>query len=90
MTTSTKERGTGRTLRGVVSSDKMDKTVTIVVTNTVRHPVYNKFIKRSKKYHAHDETNQCAIGDLVMIKEAAPYSKTKKWCVATILGTQKS
>jgi small subunit ribosomal protein S17 len=85
MNASVKERGFGKTLKGVVSSDKMDKTVTVVVTNTVRHPSYNKFMKRSKKYHAHDEKNECAIGDTVMIKESAPYSKTKKWCVAKIV-----
>lgn len=78
-------RGFGRTLKGVVSSDKMDKTVTVKVTNTVRHANYSKFMKRSKKYHAHDEKNECAIGDLVLIKESAPYSKTKKWCVAKIV-----
>jgi small subunit ribosomal protein S17 len=78
-------RGFGRTLKGVVSSDKMDKTVTVKVTNTVRHSVYSKFMKRSKKYHAHDEKNECAIGDVVLIKESAPYSKTKKWCVAKIV-----
>lgn len=80
-----KQRGFGKVLKGVVSSDKMDKTITVVVTNTVRHPSYNKFMKRSKKYHAHDEKNECTIGDVVMIKESAPYSKTKKWCVAKIV-----
>jgi small subunit ribosomal protein S17 len=79
------KRGFGRTLRGVVFSDKMDKTITVVVTNTVRHASYNKFMKRSKKYHAHDEKNECAVGDVVVIKESAPYSKTKKWCVAKIV-----
>jgi small subunit ribosomal protein S17 len=78
------ERGFGRTLKGVVSSDKMDKTVTVVVTNTVRHPEYKKFMKRTKKYHAHDDKNECAIGDVVVIKESAPYSKTKKWMVSQI------
>lgn len=83
------KRGFGRTLRGVVSSNKMDKTITVVVTNTVRHSYYNKFMKRSKKYHAHDERNQCAEGDVVLIKESAPYSKTKKWCVARIVETHQ-
>lgn len=85
-----KVRGVGRTLKGIVSSDKMDKTITVTVTNTVRHAAYKKFMKRSKKYHAHDETNQCAIGDVVEIKESAPYSKTKKWCLARIVGTHQS
>lgn len=83
------KRGFGRTLRGVVSSDKMEKTVTVTVTDTVRHASYNKFMKRSKKYHAHDEKNECAIGDVVVIKESAPYSKTKKWCVAKIVETHQ-
>ncbi len=83
------ERGTGRVLKGVVSSDKMDKTVTVTVTNTVRHASYNKFMKRSKKYHAHDEKNECGIGDVVLIKESAPYSKTKKWCVKKIVEAHK-
>lgn len=83
------KRGYGRTLRGVVTSDKMDKTVTVTVSTTVRHPSYNKFMKRSKKYHAHDETNQCAMGDVVVIKESAPLSKTKKWRVAQIVETHK-
>lgn len=84
-----KTRGFGRTLKGIVSSDKMDKTVTVTVTNTVRHASYNKFMKRSKKYHAHDEENKCAIGDVVEIKEASPYSKTKRWRVTGILETHR-
>lgn len=83
-------RGFGRTLKGVVSSDKMDKTVTVTVTNTVRHATYKKFMKRSKKYHAHDEGNECSIGDVVLIKESAPYSKTKKWCVARIVEAHRA
>lgn len=78
-------RGFGRALKGVVSSDKMDKTVTVTVSSTVRHASYNKFMKRSKKYHAHDEKNECTVGDVVMITESAPYSKTKKWCVKKIV-----
>jgi len=85
-----KARGFGRTLKGIVSSDKMDKTITVTVTNTVRHATYNKFMKRSKKYHAHDEKNECNVGDVVEIKESAPYSKTKKWCLAKIIGTRQS
>lgn len=83
------KKGFGRTLKGVVTSDKMDKTVTVTVTNTVRHASYNKFMKRSKKYHAHDEKNECAAGDVVVIKEAAPMSKTKKWRVAQIVETHR-
>lgn len=83
------KRGVGRSLKGIVSSDKMDKTITVTVTNTVRHATYKKFMKRSKKYHAHDERNECSVGDVVVIKESAPYSKTKKWCLAKIIGTHQ-
>ncbi len=85
-----KTRGFGRTLKGIVSSDKMDKTITVTVTDTVRHATYKKFMKRTKKYHAHDEKNECGIGDLVLIKEAAPYSKTKKWCLSKVVRTHES
>lgn len=84
------QRGLGRRLKGVVSSDKMDKSVTVLVTNTVRHATYNKFMRRSKKYHAHDEKNECQIGDVVIIKESAPYSKTKKWCVARVVEAHRA
>jgi len=68
-----------RVLQGVVVSDKADKTVTVLVERRVMHPVYKKFIKRSKKYHAHDETNACAVGDKVRIEECRPISKSKTW-----------
>ena len=64
---------------GVVVSDKMDKTITVEVTRTVRHHKYNKFLKKRARYHAHDESNQCRQGDSVMIVEANPTSKTKRW-----------
>lgn len=70
-----------RVLQGVVVSDKMDKTVTVLVERRVMHPIYKKFIRRSKKYHAHDETNQVKIGDVVQIEECKPLSKTKTWKV---------
>jgi len=72
-----------RVLRGVVVSDKTDKTVTVLVERRVIHPIYKKFIKRSKKYHAHDETNSCSVGDVVRIEEWRPISKTKSWKVVT-------
>jgi len=72
-----------RVLRGVVVSDKTDKTVTVLVERRVIHPIYKKFIKRSKKYHAHDETNSCSVGDVVRIEECRPISKTKSWKVVT-------
>jgi small subunit ribosomal protein S17 len=70
-----------RVLTGRVTSDKMDKTVTVLVDRRVMHPLYKKFIRRSKKYAAHDETNQCREGDKVRIEEHAPYSKRKAWLV---------
>ena len=70
-----------RVLQGVVVSDKMDKTVTVLVERRVMHPLYKKFIRRSKKYHAHDETNQVKVGDVVQIEECKPLSKTKTWKV---------
>jgi small subunit ribosomal protein S17 len=67
----------------VVVSDKADKTVTVLVERRVMHPVYKKFIKRSKKYHAHDETNACSVGDKVRIEECRPVSKSKTWRILT-------
>ncbi len=68
-----------RVLQGVVVSDKANKTITVLVERRVMHPVYKKFIKRSKKYHAHDEGNSCAVGDVVRIEECKPISKSKTW-----------
>ncbi|MBM3535813.1 MAG: 30S ribosomal protein S17 [Alphaproteobacteria bacterium] len=68
-----------RVLQGRVVSDKTDKTITVVVERRVMHPLYKKFITRSKKYHAHDEENRCKVGDLVRIRECRPISKTKRW-----------
>ena len=70
-----------RVLTGRVTSDKMDKTVTVLVERRVMHPLYKKFIRRSKKYAAHDEANQCKTGDLVRIEECRPISKRKTWMV---------
>lgn len=68
-----------RTLTGKVTSDKTKKTVTVLVERRVKHPLYGKIISRSKKYHAHDENDQYMIGDVVVIKECRPLSKTKAW-----------
>ena len=68
-----------RTLQGVVVGDKADKTVTVLVERRVMHPVYKKIIKRSKRYHAHDEANHYKVGDSVRIRECRPISKTKTW-----------
>ncbi len=68
-----------RILQGVVVSNRMDKTVVVRVERRVMHSVYKKFIQRSKKYHAHDELNQCKVGDVVRIRECRPLSRTKTW-----------
>lgn len=72
-------------LVGRVVSDKMDKTVTVLVERRVTHPLYGKIITRSRKYHAHDETNEAHAGDLVAIEECRPYSKTKTWKVIRLV-----
>jgi small subunit ribosomal protein S17 len=84
MTDSTKSANR-RTLQGRVVSDKMQKTVTVLVERKVKHPVIGKVITRSKKYHAHVEGVEVISGDLVMIEECAPISKTKAWRVASVL-----
>lgn len=70
---------------GVVVSDKMDKTVTVLVSRRIKHPVYGKFIKRSRKFMAHDEANACRIGDTISIVETRPMSRTKRWRVKEII-----
>jgi len=70
-----------RVLMGRVTSDKMDKTITVLVDRRIMHPLYKKFIRRSKKYAAHDEANECKIGDTVRIMECPPISKRKTWTV---------
>jgi small subunit ribosomal protein S17 len=74
-----------RVLTGRVVSDKMDKTVTVLVERRVTHPMYGKIMKLSKKYHAHDEKNECHEGDTVLIEECRPISKTKAWRVARLV-----
>ena len=74
-----------RTLIGRVVSDKMDKTVTVLVERRVKHPMYDKIIVRSTKYHAHNDSNSAKSGDLVEIQESRPISKTKSWTVTRLL-----
>jgi small subunit ribosomal protein S17 len=81
----TKVRGLRKSREGVVVSDRADKTVAVLVERTVRHPVYGRVIKRRKRYLAHDETNECHMGDLVRIIECRPMSATKTWRVVEIL-----
>ncbi|HYD94319.1 MULTISPECIES: 30S ribosomal protein S17 [unclassified Noviherbaspirillum] len=76
-----------RTLIGKVVSDKMDKTVTVLVERRVKHPLYGKIVVKSNKYHAHDETNQVKEGDTVEITEGRPISKTKAWSVTRVVQT---
>ena len=72
-----------RVMQGVVVSDKGDKTIVVNIERLFKHPLYKKFIRRSKKYHAHDETNSCKIGDQVSIRECKPISKLKRWEVVS-------
>ena len=74
-----------RTLQGKVISAKMDKSIVVAIERKVKHPLYGKFMKRTTKLHAHDETNQCAEGDVVSIKECRPLSKTKSWALVEIV-----
>lgn len=74
---------------GVVTSDKMEKTITVSVERKLRHPIYGKFVKKTKKFHAHDEKNDCGIGDTVRIMETRPLSKTKRWRLVEIVEKAK-
>ncbi|MET0378917.1 MAG: 30S ribosomal protein S17 [Spongiibacteraceae bacterium] len=73
-----------RTVTGRVVSDKMDKTITVLVERRVRHPMYGKYITKSSKLHAHDEKNECQIGDVVTVYETRPLSKTKTWALLRV------
>ena len=83
------ERNLRKTRVGKVVSDKMDKTVVVSIQDNVKHPLYKKIIKRSVKFKAHDEKNECGIGDRVMIMETRPISKDKKWRVVQIIEKSK-
>ena len=74
-----------RTLSGKVVSDKMDKSITVLIERRVKHPIYGKYVKRSTKLHAHDENNECNIGDTVTIQETRPLSKTKCWKLVDVV-----
>ena len=82
-------RNNRRTKIGIVISDKMDKTVTVSIEWKEKHPIYGKFVRKTKKYHAHDEKNECQIGDTVRIMETRPLSKTKRWRVVEIVEKAK-
>ena len=76
-----------RTLQGKVISNKMDKSITVAIERSVKHPIYGKFIKRTTKLHVHDENNQCKEGDVVTIRECRPLSKTKSWTLVAVVET---
>ncbi len=74
-----------RTLQGRVTSDKMDKTITVMVERKVKHPIYGKYIRRSTKVHAHDANNDCQIGDVVLVEQCRPLSKSKTWRLVKLI-----
>jgi small subunit ribosomal protein S17 len=78
-----------RTMQGRVVSNKMDKSITVAIERMVKHPIYGKFVKRTTKLHAHDETNECGLGDTVEIRECRPLSKTKSWTLVKVLEKAK-
>lgn len=80
---------TTRTTQGRVISDKMDKSIVVAIERFVKHPIYGKFMKRTTKVHAHDENNECGLGDLVEICECRPLSKTKSWTLVKVLEKAK-
>lgn len=88
-TTETTARNYRKTREGLVVSDKMDKTVVVSVEDRVKHPLYGKVIRRTKKYKAHDEQNSCGVGDRVLLMETRPMSATKRWRVVEILEKAK-
>ncbi len=83
------ERNLRKTRIGTVSSNKMTKTITVAVERKVKHPMYGKFVKKTTRFHAHDEKNECTIGDVVKIMETRPLSKTKRWRLVEIVEKAK-
>ncbi len=83
------ERNLRKTRVGLVVSNKMDKTITVAIEDNVIHPIYGKIIKRTLKVHAHDEKNECGIGDKVEIMETRPLSKTKRWRLTEVIEKAK-
>jgi small subunit ribosomal protein S17 len=79
------QRKLRKTRVGVVTSNKMTKTITVAVERKVKHPIYGKFVKKTTKFHAHDEVNECSIGDTVKIMETRPLSKTKRWRLVEVV-----
>ena len=85
----TAQRNLRKTRTGVVRSTKMDKTITVAVERRVKHPIYGKFVKKTTSFHAHDEKNECSVGDVVKIMETRPLSKTKRWRLVEIVEKAK-
>ncbi|MBU0487729.1 MAG: 30S ribosomal protein S17 [Bacteroidetes bacterium] len=84
-----KTRNLRKEIVGLVSSNKMQKTIIVVVVRKVKHPIYGKFVKKTSKYYAHDEKNECNIGDTVKLKETRPYSILKNWRLVEIIERAK-
>ena len=78
-------RNLRKTRIGVVTSNKMNKTITVAVERKVKHPIYGKFVKKTTKFHAHDEKDECTMGDIVKIMETRPLSKTKRWRLVEVV-----
>jgi small subunit ribosomal protein S17 len=83
------ERNLRKTRIGLVTSNRMDKTITVAVERKVKHPIYGKFVKKTTKFHAHDEKNECTIGDTVRIMETRPLSKLKRWRLVEVVEKAK-
>ena len=83
------ERNLRKMRIGVVTSNKMDKTITVAVERKVKHPIYGKFVKKTTKFHAHDEKDECPMGDIVKIMETRPLSKTKRWRLVEVVEKAK-
>ncbi|MEI8142668.1 MAG: 30S ribosomal protein S17 [Chitinophagia bacterium] len=82
-------RNLRKTRIGVVTSNKMNKTITVAVERKVKHPIYGKFVKKTTKFHAHDEKDECTMGDVVKIMETRPLSKTKRWRLVEVVEKAK-
>jgi small subunit ribosomal protein S17 len=87
--TTTVQRNLRKTRTGVVRSNKMDKSITVTVERRVKHPIYGKFVKKTTSFHAHDEKNECTVGDIVKIMETRPLSKTKRWRLVEVIEKAK-
>ena len=87
--TKSAKRNLRKTRTGVVRSNKMDKTITVTVERRVKHPIYGKFVKKTTSFHAHDEKNECTVGDIVKIMETRPLSKTKRWRLVEVIEKAK-